>query len=863
MKKVLCAAAALWTLAGFAAPTFLEARPVWPEGLETQMNAFVEFRAAFDAKDGEKPILRVTGSSVYRIRLNGVFAGYGPARAAKGFFRVDELPLEVRKGRNELAIEVSAYNCNNYYIAEWPGFLQAEIVAGDRVLAATGCRGFTAWETPRVTKCSRYSYQRGFGEAYRMEPGDSYFLNAILTDDEKKKSGLRQRKELPLVEQPAVPLVERIAPLADFPVTNLATPISATKVRWKDKIKYRPIRSVDRHEPTFKLYEANTLEMNIWRELQHVEIVESAPTNWVARPKPWEEGGSKIRFPDRPLNAGNGFVFDVGFNETGFPGISVACSKPGRIWMAFDEILRDGKVDPLRYGVANGVAWDLQPGIYYLEAFEPYTFRYLHIFALDGEFMLDDPMVRGYKNPDAKKARFSSSDPDLVQIFNAARETFAQNAVDVFTDCPSRERAGWLCDSFFTGRSSLLFTGSTDLERLFIQNYLLPKSFPELPDGALPMCYPADHPNRNFIPNWMMWLVIEIDEYLARSGDRATVDAMKPRLVKMVDYLKTFRNSDGLLEKLPAWVFVEWSEANRLVQDVNYPSNMTWAEVLDCMDRLYGMPELAAEANRVRETIRKQSWTGSWFCDNAVRQKDGTLKLSGKCTETCQYYAFFMHTATPETHPALWKTLVEDFGPERRKTKKHPEIPPSNAFIGNYLRLDLLGRMGLGNQILRETKGYFKYMADRTGTLWENDTPHASCNHGFASHAAVFYVRDVLGVKRVDIAAKTVTLAETDADVAFCEVVLPVPDGEIAVSRRFSAGRAKHECRLPEGWRAVSPQKPLSGRTMVTAHTGCMKTPMNTVASIRKGIECGADCVEFDVRFTESRSSRTTSRRRA
>jgi glycerophosphoryl diester phosphodiesterase len=47
-------------------------------------------------------------------------------------------------------------------------------------------------------------------------------------------------------------------------------------------------------------------------------------------------------------------------------------------------------------------------------------------------------------------------------------------------------------------------------------------------------------------------------------------------------------------------------------------------------------------------------------------------------------------------------------------------------------------------------------------------------------------------------------------------------------------------------------QKPLSGRTAVTAHTGCMKTPMNTVESIRKGIECGADFVEFDLRFSET-----------
>ena len=57
-------------------PAFTAARSVWPQGRETRMNDFVEFRASFDAKDGDAPVLRVTGCSVYRIRLNGEFT-YG------------------------------------------------------------------------------------------------------------------------------------------------------------------------------------------------------------------------------------------------------------------------------------------------------------------------------------------------------------------------------------------------------------------------------------------------------------------------------------------------------------------------------------------------------------------------------------------------------------------------------------------------------------------------------------------------------------------------------------------------------------------------------------------------------------------
>jgi alpha-L-rhamnosidase len=162
--------------------------------------------------------------------------------------------------------------------------------------------------------------------------------------------------------------------------------------------------------------------------------------------------------------------------------------------------------------------------------------------------------MREYKNPDAYRARFDSDNAREKVIFEAARETFAQNAVDTYTDCPGRERAGWLCDSFFTARAAQLFTGSTGSERTFLENYLLAEDFAPLPRGMVPMCYPADHPKREFIPNWSMWLILELEEYLARSGDRALVDAFRPRVQGLLDFYAKYLNSDGLLEKLPSWV---------------------------------------------------------------------------------------------------------------------------------------------------------------------------------------------------------------------------------------------------------------------------------------------------------------------
>jgi alpha-L-rhamnosidase len=122
-----------------------------------------------------------------------------------------------------------------------------------------------------------------------------------------------------------------------------------------------------------------------------------------------------------------------------------------------------------------------------------------------------------------------------------------------------------------------------------------------------------------------------------------------------------------------------------------------------------------------------------------VRDQHGILQSSGECTEVCQYYAFFCGTASLQSHAKLWAYLLEQAGPNR--TADCP-LHPANAFIGYYLRMDLLSRFGEGERLLDEMKRYFLGMAEATGTLWERDDERASCNHGFASFLCVLLDRE-------------------------------------------------------------------------------------------------------------------------
>ena len=528
---------------------------------------------------------------------------------------------------------------------------------------------------------------------------------------------------------------------------------------------------------------------------KEVKLVQQEPKTLIARRVAYPDYTLReaVRVPDAKAE-----VFSFGKDCSGFLGMEVTVKEKSRLTVDFDELLTDGLVKQ-RMSFRGYIVYEFEPGHYTVESFEPYTMQFLQT-SIEGDMTVDRVYMRDYCNSDVHNGQFTSSDQRLDRIFEAARETIRQSSLDVFMDTPSRERAGWLCDSFFSSRVTCDLSGNTLLEKNFLENYLLPEKLPWVPEGMLPMCYPSDHWNYNYIPNWAMWYVIELEEYLFRSGDRELIEQARDRMYALVAFFDKYLNEDGLLEKLDKWVFIEWSAANNFVQDVNYPTNMLYAGMLDALGRIYSDASLRERAESVRETIRKQSYDGRFFRDNAIRQADGSLAPTDNHTEVCQYYAFFFNTATPETYPELWDKLLHEFGPIRNTVNPYPDVPYANAFIGNYLRLELLSRAGEPRQLLEETIDYFLPMVELTGTLWEHMSSTASCNHGFASHLAHVIYRDVAGLYEVDRVAKTVTLRLRDVGLKSCSAVLPVPDGEIRLDWTCKDGKFDWKIDLPKGY---------------------------------------------------------------
>jgi alpha-L-rhamnosidase len=316
----------------------------------------------------------------------------------------------------------------------------------------------------------------------------------------------------------------------------------------------------------------------------------------------------------------------------------------------------------------------------------------------------------------------------------------------------------------------------------------------------IPMCYPADFYTGKFIPNWSLWFLLQVEDYAKRGDDPTLINQLKPRVESLLHYFAQLENEDGLLEKLQSWVFVEWSRANDFVQDVSYPSNMLYSAALTSAANVYGNEEWAQKAKRIRQTILRQSFNGEFFVDNAMRE-NGKLKLTGNTTEVCQYYAFYFNIANPDSHPKLWKKLVTEFGPNRNDKAIYPNVFRANAFMGNYMRMDLLSRYGLQSQLLIEIQDYFFSMADKTGTLWEHMQNFASCNHGFASYIGHVLYRDVLGISRIDYINKEITIRFSDIVLDSCSGSIPIGEDLVALQWKRIGNHIAYALKTPGGYR--------------------------------------------------------------
>lgn len=686
-----------------------ETKAVWAKGRAEEMNRAFAF--ALDLKKPTKGEICLSSASCYKLYADGKLLGFGPNRASHGYCRFAVYKFE---GQEIVAEVLNVYAQNFCWVKQKPFFAcEVKTENGEEFSA----EDFACFElTDRVQKVQRYSFQRGFAEVYELS-----------ADHRALYLGDLSKNPYPRCETEEATLPKVLPTYTENPLLEevFARTIDFGAVKSNEKLPVWTDRS----------------QTDVGKSLEGFTRAEwqSFPTDEVSKFEffSWEKDGEYLYE-----------TVDFSRIYAGITELTIDAENAGELFVTFDEILTDEtkkELNPFRGETANVFKWSLKnAGKFSVSSFEPYAYRYARIVTSKG--ICVKIKMRTYENPEAKKLAFSCADGHAERIMEAARNTFAQNAVDLLSDCPSRERAGWLSDSYFSSVAEWIFTGENKVERAFLENFVYANKN-GLPEGMIPRCYPADYYEKDgYIPNWAMWYILELNKYFRRYGRDEIIEKSRENVEGLLRYFASYENEYGVLENLRGWVFVEWSEANEKshIRGVNVPSNACYYATLLCADEIYNIAGLKERAKRVRDYLLAHAYRGGFFVDNLVRNAVGALEPTENYTETCQYYMFFFRVADKTTNKELFYKILNEYG-KCHNCANGKKLAEANMIYGVYMRLELLMREGRREELYKECFRYFYEMTEKTGTLWEHNGARSSCDHGFASYVAKFLIYALTG----------------------------------------------------------------------------------------------------------------------
>jgi len=684
---------------------FYNAKPIWIKDKTHEMNVQAVFSVKCCTKEHVE--IHIAGTAFYRLYADDVFLAAGPARTAKDYVREDIISLP--KGTKTVVIEAVGYYCKSIATVIQPSYLIAEIqTLNHQVVAYTG-RDFNAYyPKTKLQKVERYSVQRHFTEIWD-------YRNVTSLTDDKTKTDWEVVNVNPTV-------LDRKAPYPIYENIFVDTAKFSGKFEFDEELPYKKQR-----------YSWATVPKD-WGRFDDDEI-EHRPHTWIQRQKQTilEQN---VSLP-KELSQGEFAIFDMQKIEAGFITLDYDSLKASDIVIGYTEYYEGDEFRFQNMNVHNVIECFTNKGTYSFQSFEPYTCRYAILLVKEGHINLKSFGVKSYMLDTKNAKKIETDDTILQSVYQAALRNYAHNEVDLYMDCPSRERAGWAGDAYFTAKGEYAITGNTFTEDAFLENYLLYKNNGELPEGALPECYPSDIPPMgDFIPQFTMLFILEVYEYVTERGHAELTDTYKERIYELLQFYEKYENEDGLLEQLPSWNFVEWGPANDWIQDVSYPTNFLYSKVLECVHKLYQDEKCAHKCNHIRKICIEHSFNGTYFLDHSVRNSENKLVLQPEVSEVGQYYAvLFGNIPIDDAKYSKLKDLILNvFSPDRRG--RAPEILEFNMIMGAYMRMELLLKMHEYELLLHDIKLMFGQMEEKTGTLWEYRIQKGSYDHGLCAYVA-------------------------------------------------------------------------------------------------------------------------------
>lgn len=360
-------------------------------------------------------------------------------------------------------------------------------------------------------------------------------------------------------------------------------------------------------------------------------------------------------------------IYDLGQNFAGWPEIAVTGKAGATVKLIPGELLdKNGLVWQRSSGGPQWFSYTLRGSGKGVETWHPrfsyYGFRYVqvegaegngvHIVSLRGEAVHSSSQQVG---------EFASSDEMLNRIHMLILHAIENNAVSIFTDCPHREKLGWLEETHLMATSLLYDFDFAGLYAATARNIadVQRKSGPEA--GMVPTIAPQyvvfepKYAVFNDSPEWGSAAVLAPWQVYQRTGDRAFLAEQFGVMRAYAGYLGS-RAHDGIVDYgLGDWFdigpgdagFSKLTTAGVTGTAIYYQDLMALEQTAAVLGRNEESRAYAEQAARVRESFNAK------FFDSARHRYD-------KGSQTAQAIPLALGLVPEGERAAVLDALVED-----------------------------------------------------------------------------------------------------------------------------------------------------------------------------------------------------------
>lgn len=500
------------------------------------------------------------------------------------------------------------------------------------------------------------------------------------------------------------------------------------------------------------------------------------------------------------------WLYDFGKNFSGWVRIKIKTNGKmagQKIVLSPKELLgKDG-------GMSTG-AWDSYAWTYILnekleQEFVPdftYTgFRYVEMTGAVPQEMLSDQKSAGSDGDGempvilSAKGEFLYPELDVAGKFECSNELFNQiheiilqsiksNTKSYFTDCPQREKLGWLEQTHLIGPSimynlnvqNLYAKIEQDMADSQRENGLIPDIAPEYVTG-----FEKWHWGFLDSPEWGSACVIAPWYAYLRYGNSDVLRKHYEVMKKYVSYLDGKTHHEMLHHGLGDWLDIGPCTPHSQNTPVPVVASAIWYYVLGIMEKIAGLLGKEADAAGYREKKRIvfEEYNAQFLDDQTGRYATGS--------QAAQAMSLVAGLVPEEMKEKVLKQLRLDI--EKRNyaiTAGDVGHPFLVAALMKYQMNDLLDKM----TNITDTPGYGYHIVCKATTLTEEwdgpnpENPHASQNHLMLGSIEEWFYAGLGGIDliRSSKAFDEISICPQPVDsVNWCKVRVQHPYGEISV----------------------------------------------------------------------------------